>query len=411
VSEREVHEFVFNNETYGLDVQTLQILKNGFPVDAFEVAPQSPPKKFCGYKMMLTDQCNMACHYCFERNSKKSKTPMSYETAVKAIDFLVNNSSETEYFIDFFGGEPLLEFELMKKIVDYWHSSEYSSSRRMTFRMITNGTLLNADVSRFCKDSSVEIVVSLDGGKAVHDKNRVFVSGHPTYDVILRNIVTANEISRDTYQVLCTIPKNNSDFLESAQHLLSLPLKRVTFQPEHACESDFESNLNEEAIYRADQMERLLITLLRENRIKDILRISNFKKTISALVRKHRFYYACFAWKSLLTISPEGELFPCPHYAGLRRDSLGNFMDDSIDLGRTSDYWKLTVDANQTCSSCWARYLCGGLCMLDPKFNHQACAFYKKTIELGLFLYMNINHAVAQKNIDKTTLKQYDKRH
>jgi uncharacterized protein len=346
--------------------------------------PAAPPADYPLQALVLnvTNQCNLACTYCYEFGSDKIATPqgkpkyMTLETAKASVDFLLNGSGNREaVHITFFGGETLMNFKLLREVVNYATGQAAASNRRITFSLTTNATLLTDEIIAFLSDNAIGVTVSMDGPAELQDKRRVYKNGKGSYAVIeprLRALIAGHRTRAVTARV--TLTEGVTDVVRIYRHLKDdLGFHEVGFAPVTASD-------NQAYSLDGDAMAGVLgdFHLLAQEWLAYALRgrmhgFTNVSETISELISGTNKSHPCGAGLGLLGVSPSGDLSPCHRFTDADTHTLGN-LTDGLDAAKREDF--LTrghVGAKYECQSCWARPLCAGGC------HHEAFVRYGDT--------------------------------
>ncbi len=352
--------------------------------EALKAPTANPPKDFPLNALVLniTNQCNLACTYCYEFGSDKIATPqgkakyMSVETAKASVDFLLAQSiGRKSVHITFFGGETLMNFPLLREVVAYAREQVATQGRSVDFSLTTNATLLTPAIIEFLSENAIGVTVSMDGPPDLQDRRRVYKSGKGSYATIeprLRALIANHRTRAITARV--TLTDGVTDVLRIYRHLKDdLGFAEVGFAPVTA---------SGETAYSLDDngMDGVLeqFHVLADEWLEYALRgqmhgFSNVSETISELIQGVNKSHPCGAGIGLLGVGPSGDIAPCHRFTDADSHSLGH-ISTGIDRDKQSDF--LTrghVDSKYECSSCWARPLCAGGC------HHEAFVHYGDT--------------------------------
>ncbi|MCX8026774.1 MAG: SPASM domain-containing protein [Thermodesulfovibrionales bacterium] len=316
-----------------------------------------------GLWLGLAHSCNLGCRYCFANSPKYLKTNyllMSQETAFKGIDFLLNQSPEAEeYDIIFFGGEPLLNLELLKKVIDY----TTKSSKRFHYSITTNGTLLNRDVFEYLKENDVSMMISVDGSEEIHNRNRPYKNGRPSWQDIVENIKSIPNVG-DYIMARVTITSTTPSLIEIFDTMRGLDFVDITFA--EVC-----PNSGEMPVFPAD-----MIPVWKEQYLdlaEYILKVEPdpynrglkcLSVNMQAMRQRKRSFYCCSTGISSLYLSPEGNFYPCMRLISETDEHVMGSLNDGIKKEKVR-YFVQNHVFNKTCKDCWARYICGGGCYGD----------------------------------------------
>ena len=355
---------------------------------------QTVVKALC---LHIAHDCNLACRYCFAEEGEYHgrRGLMSYEVGRKALDFLIENSgNRINLEVDFFGGEPLMNWEVVKELVKYGRSREEECNKKFRFTLTTNGVLLNDEILEFANAEMSNIVLSIDGRKEVHDKMRPFRNGKGSYDMIVPKFLKAAESRGQTnYYVRGTYTHNNLDFSEDVLHLADLGFKQISVEPVVAPPT-------EDYAIRESDLPRLLSEydrLASQMRRRDPDKAFNFFHFMIDLeggpcVAKR--LSGCGSGTEYLAVTPWGDLYPCHQFVGNEDFLLGN-VDEGITNTKVRDEFKLcNVYAKKKCRDCFARFYCSGGCSANA-YNFSGdingaydigCELQKKRVECALML-------------------------
>lgn len=352
------------------------------PVPA--AAPAGPPADFPLQALVLniTNQCNLACTYCYEFGADKIATPqgkpkyMTLETATASVDFLLAQSAGRQaVHITFFGGETLMNFKLLRQVVDYAREQVAMQGRAIGFSLTTNATLLTDEIIEFLADNEIGVTVSMDGPPDLQDKRRVDKKGRGTYAVIeprLRKLIARHRTRAITARV--TLTDGVTDVVRIYRHLKDdLGFDEVGFAPVTS---------NGEQAYAIDDsgMDGVLAQFhaLADEWLAYALRgerhgFSNVSETIGELIQGVNKSHPCGAGLGLLGVSPSGDLSPCHRFTDADTHSLGH-VTSGVDSEKRNDFLaRGHVSAKYECQTCWARPLCAGGC------HHEAFVRYGDT--------------------------------
>lgn len=350
--------------------------------------------------------CNMTCRYCFAGQGAfgGKKNLMSRKAAFGGIDFLIENSGPRKNCeIDFFGGEPLLNFALIKETVDYARKRGREKGKEFKFTVTTNGLLLNEEIMDYLNDEKFSVVLSLDGRKEVNDRVRREKNGRGSYNTLVpRYISFVEKRQHEDYFIRGTYTRYNLDFSRDLQHMVDLGFKIISLEPVVAS-PDFPYALREDDL-----------KIIKE----EYHRIARVYQDLYNTPREFSFYHfnldlsrgpcikkrlaGCGAGTEYLALSPEGDLYPCHQFVGKGEFLMGNVLE-SLSFDRRLYHRFLGVDVNtkEECHRCWAKFFCGGGCHANAfNFNGDlfkpyglGCALEKMRLEcaLGIQAYSYIN--------------------
>lgn len=348
----------------------------------------------------VAHDCNLRCKYCFASTGdyQGKRELMSEEIGKKAVDFLLKNSGNMENVeIDFFGGEPLMAIETVKKVISYAKEQEKKHQKKFHFTITTNALLLDDDLIDYLHEHMDNIVLSLDGRKEVNDFIRVKANGNGSYDDIVHNIkklVELREKDNKEYYVRGTFTRHNLDFAEDVFHLADLGFKEISIEPVVGKEGDY--LLKEEDLpVLFEQYGNIAAEYIkRKTSGKKPFRFYHFNIDIYHGPCIYKRLWACGAGRDYLAVTPSGDIYPCHQFVGQNQFVMGNVSDgklkeEVINLMRESH-----VFSKEECSTCWARFFCSGGCNANnylingdlKKPYHITCELQKKRIEYAIYL-------------------------
>lgn len=358
-------------------------------------AVASPVKAMC---LLIALDCNLRCEYCFAGKGDygKGRTLMTYETGKQAIDFLIQKSANRRNLeIDFFGGEPLMNFDVVKQIVEYGREQEKLHDKNIRFTITTNGTLLTDDKIDFINEQMYNVVLSVDGRPCVNDRMRKTVNGKGSYTYFIDKYKKLVEKRGDKeWYVRGTYTKYNLDFTEDIMSLYDEGFEQISIEPVIADSSEpyalTEADLP--AIY--SEYEKLA-DKMRE--IKSSGRFINFFHFMLDLdqgpcaIKRLR---GCGCGNEYVAISPDGDIYPCHQFVGIDEYKMGSLNDGSFDTDMKMDFARAHVYSKPECKKCWAKFYCSGGCNANNyTFNKDirkayklSCDIEKKRLECAIVL-------------------------
>lgn len=350
--------------------------------------------------LQVANDCNLNCKYCYGAGGTYNRVRelMTFETAKKSIDYFLANSGERkELYIVFFGGEPLLNFALIKQVIHYCESLEEKIDKKFRYSMTTNGTILNDEIADYIKKYNITVMISMDGPKEIQDAYRCYENGCGSYEVIEKNIERFKELRGGHLTVRSTICGPNIQMSDIRKSLLKAGFTNVLMS---LVDIDEKSPL---AINK-DQKEDLLrqYEILAKDFVEDIknYKVPNnrlFLDVLEKLYYKHLTIRSCSAGLYGFAIGSDGNIYPCQRFMGMEDYIIGN-LDDGIDVDKILSYSHANVEEKKDCQQCWIRYLCGGACMnmcvtrgggiMETPYD--TCEIYRALYETILMIYYEL---------------------
>lgn len=346
----------------------------------------------------IAHDCNLACKYCFadEGEYHGKRELMSYEVGKKALDFLVANSgSRTNLEVDFFGGEPLMNFEVVKQLVEYGRSLEEPNNKKFRFTLTTNGVLLDDDILEFANKEMSNLVLSLDGRKEVHDLMRPRRGGQGSYDTVVPKFIKAAESRNQmNYYVRGTYTRNNLDFAKDVIHMADLGFEQISVEPVVADKSEDYAIREEDIDTLIKQYDELTAEMIKRKKEGKPFNFFHFMIDLSGGPCVAKRLSGCGSGTEYLAVAPSGDLYPCHQFVGMKDFLLGN-VDEGIVRTEIRDEFKLcNVYAKEKCKNCFAKFYCSGGCAANS-YNFSGsingtyeigCELQKKRIECAIAL-------------------------
>ncbi len=356
---------------------------------------QTVVKALC---LHIAHDCNLACKYCFAEEGEYHgrRALMSFEVGKKALDFLIANSgNRVNLEVDFFGGEPLMNWDVVKQLVEYGRSREKECNKKFRFTITTNGVLLNDEIMDFCNREMSNVVLSLDGRKEVNDRMRPFRNGSGSYDLIVPKFQKFAE-SRGTkdYFVRGTFTRNNLDFSKDVLHFADLGFKKLSIEPVVADPKEPYSIREEDLPKIMEEYDRLAKEFIKREKEGRGFQFFHFMIDLNQGPCVAKRLSGCGSGTEYLAVTPWGDFYPCHQFVGMEDFLLGN-VDEGITNTKVRDEFKLcNVYAREKCRDCFARFYCSGGCAANA-YNFSGditgayeigCAMQKKRIECAIMI-------------------------
>ncbi len=315
----------------------------------------------------IAHDCNLACKYCFADEGEyhgQKRELMSLEVGKKAIDFLIENSgSRVNLEVDFFGGEPLMNFEVVKEIVAYGRSKEKEFNKNFRFTLTTNGVLLDDDVIEFCNKEISNVVLSLDGRKCIHDLMRPTRNGKGSYDVIVPKFKNFVEKRGDkSYYVRGTFTRNNTDFSNDFKEMADLGFKEISIEPVVAAPTEDYSIREEDLPQIFEEYDKLALDIIERYKKKKPVTFFHYMIDLNGGPCVYKRLSGCGSGTEYLAVTPQGELYPCHQFVGIDGFKLGTVFDGIENTDVVNEFKLCNVYAKEKCKDCFARFYCSGGC-------------------------------------------------
>ncbi len=348
----------------------------------------------------IAHDCNLKCEYCFasQGDFKGERSLMSLEVGKKAVDFVIEASNQRKNIeIDFFGGEPLMNFDVVKNIVDYARQREKETGKHFNFTMTTNGVLLDREKRDYLNANMNNIVLSLDGRKEVNDRVRKTLNDKGSYETIADNIFNMVEERGDKeYYVRGTYTKYNPDFSKDVLFLAQQGVKEISVEPVVAKADRDYAVLKEDLPRILEEYDTLLDEMIEDYRKngEESFRFFHYILDMNNGPCVYKRLSGCGAGNDYLAVTPEGDLYPCHQFVGEETFKLGT-LDTGLEKKlMTEDFKKANLLEKEACQSCWCKYFCGGGCHANAyNFNQTllkpydvACEIEKRRVENALIL-------------------------
>jgi len=346
----------------------------------------------------ISHDCNMRCRYCFAAmgNFGGERTVMDPVTGKKAVDFLIAHSGNRKNLeIDFFGGEPLMNFGAVKEVAAYAEKRGYECGKKFKFTITTNALLLNGENMKYINEHMQNVVLSLDGRRETNDAMRFDIDGSGTYDKILPLIKKmAESRNQDNYYVRGTFTRKNLDFSQDVLHLADEGFRQISVEPVVAAKgTGYE--LREEDLQEAfREYERLAAEYVGRKKEGRGFNFFHFMIDLEQGPCISKRLGGCGSGHEYLAVTPEGDIYPCHQFVGMKRFRMGNVHDGSLDRTIQDSFRNSNVYTKKECPDCWAKFYCSGGCAANAfQFNGDigipykiGCALEKKRVECALWI-------------------------
>lgn len=383
------------------DVETLTKEGKLFSDDIFEdFAPafkkkQSVLKAIC---LHVAHDCNMDCGYCFAGKGEYQgeKGLMSFETGKKAIDFLIENSPGRKNLeVDFFGGEPLLNWDVCKKLVEYARSIEKEHNKNFRFTLTTNGLLVNDDVIEFSNKEMSNVVLSLDGQKCVNDKMRKTKNGQGTYDLIIEKFKKfADSRDQKDYYMRGTYTKYNLDFADDLIHMADLGFKELSMEPVVAPETADYALTDADLPRLKENYDRLAKEMIKRREEGNEFNFYHYSIDLTGGPCISKRISGCGVGTEYVAITPSGEIYPCHQFVGEEEFLLGTLDEGITKASVCVQFANCNIYSHKECKDCFAKLYCSGGCAANAVHTtgsvngvyEFSCELHRKRIECAIMM-------------------------
>ncbi len=356
---------------------------------------QSVIKALC---LHIAHDCNLRCKYCFGATGsyKGDRALMSAEVGKKAIDFVIERSGKRRNIeIDFFGGEPLMNFDVVKEIVAYARSKEEQHRKNFRFTLTTNGILLNQEIKEYINQNMDNIVLSLDGTKEVNDRMRVRVNGRGCYDEIVPKFIDmAESRNQDNYYVRGTFTRDNPDFGKDALHLADLGFKQTSIEPVVAPDGTSYEIREEDLPAIFGEYEKLAVEYVNRKKQGRGFNFFHFMVDLSQGPCVVKRLSGCGSGHEYVAVTPEGDIYPCHQFVGEPDFKMGDVFSGAFDAEISDKFQATNVYTKEDCKKCWAKFYCSGGCPANAyQLNRDidkpywiGCELERKRVECALMI-------------------------
>jgi uncharacterized protein len=383
------------------DIEQLIAKRKLFSADAYAGLAASFKNKNTSLKALclhVAHTCNLNCEYCFAAQGKYQgeRALMSFEVGKQALDFLVANSAHrTNLEVDFFGGEPLMNWPVVKQLVAYARTLEQEHGKRFRFTLTTNGLLIDDEVINFANREMHNVVLSLDGRREIHDHWRKTIDGRGSYDLVLPKFQRLVEKRGNrSYYIRGTFTHANSDFFQDILHMLDLGFKELSLEPV-VCAPGAPYALTEDDLPRLfTQYELLAQEQLQRSRAGEPFNFYHYMIDLDHGPCLYKRVSGCGSGVEYLAVTPRGELYPCHQFVGDPAFCLGDVWQGITRPQLREEFRHCHVYARPECAECWAKLYCSGGCAANA--YHAAgsirgvydygCQLFRKRIECAIMV-------------------------
>ncbi len=383
-------------------VQQLKDSGKLFAPDTFEAMAGQLKQKTAGVVKALclhiAHTCNLNCAYCFASQGKYhgDRAVMSYEVGKQALDFLIAHSGTRRHLeVDFFGGEPLMNFDVVKQLVAYARSVEKQHNKEFRFTLTTNGLLIDDDVIGFANREMSNVVLSLDGRKEIHDRYRVDYAGNGSWERIVpkfQQLVQARE--GKNYYMRGTFTHANPDFLNDIRQMLDLGFTELSMEPVVCAAGDPAELTEEDLLVVLEQYEQLAHLMLQREREGKPFTFYHYMIDLTGGPCIYKRISGCGSGTEYMAVTPWGDLYPCHQFVGEERFKLGNVYEGVTNPAVQAEFAACNVYAHPECRDCWARLYCSGGCAANAYHAtgsvtgvyEYGCKLFRKRMECAIMI-------------------------
>ncbi|MBO5927163.1 MAG: thioether cross-link-forming SCIFF peptide maturase [Clostridia bacterium] len=383
--------------------QQVTELKNSgtlFSSDNFEPIAETLKSKSKGIVKALclhvAHTCNLNCAYCFASQGKYQgdRAVMSLEVGKRALDFLIENSGTRHNLeVDFFGGEPLMNFQMIKDLVAYARKIEKKHNKNFRFTLTTNGVLIDDDVIDFANKEMSNVVLSLDGRKEIHDKYRVDYKGNGSYDKIVPKFQKlVNSRGNKNYYMRGTFTHRNPDFLKDIEEMLKLGFTELSMEPVVCAPNDPSALTESDLPIVLNEYEKLARLIIERKKQGNPFTFYHYMLDLNDGPCIYKRVSGCGSGTEYMAVTPWGDLYPCHQFVGEEEFKLGDIYNGITNPTKQDEFSKINVYSHKECKDCWARLYCSGGCAANAHhatgsingIYDYGCKLFRKRIECAI---------------------------
>jgi len=346
----------------------------------------------------IAHDCNLACRYCFAEEGEYHgrRAMMSYEVGKQALDFLIANSgSRKNLEVDFFGGEPLMNWKVVKDLVAYGRSQEKIHNKHFRFTLTTNGVLLNDEIMEFANKEMDNVVLSIDGRREVHDFMRPFRKGAGSYDLVVPKFQKfADSRGQKRYYARGTFTRHNLDFSKDVLHLADLGFEQISVEPVVADEKEAYALQWEDVPKICEEYDKLAKEIIKREKEGRGFNFFHFMIDLTGGPCVYKRLSGCGSGTEYLAVTPWGDLYPCHQFVGEEKFLMGNVWDGVQKPEIRDEFKECNVYAKDKCRECFARFYCSGGCAANSYNFHGSindvydlgCELQRKRVECAIMI-------------------------
>lgn len=395
------------------DIEELKKEGKLFSEDKFkdlQIDIKARPTQLKALCLHIAHDCNMCCKYCFAGEGEYSgdRSLMSFEVGKRALDFLIEQSgSRKNLEVDFFGGEPLLNFDVVKQLVAYARSIEKEKGKNFRFTLTTNGVLLNDEVMEWANKECYNVVLSLDGRKETNDRMRRTKNDKGTYDLILPKFQKmAKERNQQGYYIRGTYTHYNTDFANDILHLADLGFEQLAMEPV-VTDPKMDYALQESDIPKLkDQYDLLAKEMCKRNREGKGFTFFHYMIDLEGGPCIYKRISGCGVGTDYMAVTPWGDLYPCHQFVGDEKFLLGNVFDGVKNTDIVNEFKLCNVYSREACQDCFAKLYCSGGCSANAYHTtgkitgtcDMSCELHRKRVENAIMIKIDELFANSENN-------------
>ena len=400
-------EGVTKEDIFALYDEVVSLKNSGalFTPDTYEPMADKLKAKTSGVIKALclhvAHTCNLNCSYCFASQGKYhgERALMSLEVGKRALDFLIENSGTRHNLeVDFFGGEPLMNFEMLKSLVAYAREIEKKHNKNFRFTLTTNGVLIDDDVIDFANREMSNVVLSLDGRKEVHDRYRIDYAGNGSWDRIVPKFQKlVNARGHKDYYMRGTFTHANPDFLKDIEKMLELGFNELSMEPVVCAKGDKEELTDADFPILCEQYERLAELMIKKRKEGKPFTFYHYMIDLQHGPCIYKRISGCGSGTEYMAVTPWGDLYPCHQFVGDEAYKLGDIYNGVTNLEKQKEFADCNVYARKECKDCWAKLYCSGGCAANAYHAtgsvrgvyKYGCELFKKRMECAIMVAIN----------------------
>lgn len=346
----------------------------------------------------VSHTCNLTCDYCFASGGKYhgENALMTFDVGKRALDFLMDSSAGRHNLeVDFFGGEPLMNWDVVKRLVEYARSQEKARGKNFRFTLTTNGLLIDEDVIEFANREMSNVVLSLDGRQKVHDRLRRTISGQGSYDIILPKFkrLVENRGEKE-YYIRGTFTHNNPDFTEDILHMADLGFTKLSMEPVVCAAGSPYELTREDLPIVLEQYEKLALEMGKRRSQGNEFTFYHYMLDLTHGPCVYKRISGCGSGTEYLAVTPWGDLYPCHQFVGEEEYRLGDVWQGVTNTEKRGELARVNLYSREGCADCWAKLYCSGGCAANSYhatgsingIYEYGCELFRKRMECAISL-------------------------